>query len=177
MIARAASVLLLLWLLGFALFAVTIPGPAPDGERTDGVVAVTGGAGRVARGLALVQAGAARRLLVSGADRRVRKADLAAEYRVPARLIACCVDLGQESVDTRSNGDETARWIAARGYRSIRLVTTDWHMARAHYELGRALPAGVTVLPDAVPSEPGLMTLIAEYNKYLLRRVAAPLGY
>ena len=40
----------------------------------------------------------------------------------------------------------------------------------------RVLGSDVVLLPDAVPSEPGLRSLFSEYNKYLLRRLAAPLG-
>lgn len=176
MIKRFLSFLVLVWALGFALFAVTLPRPLDDHARTDAVVVLTGGAGRVSRGLELVRSGQVRRMLVSGVDRRVKPHELAAEYGVPARLIDCCVDLGHESVDTRSNAEETAEWAKRRDIHSIRLVTTDWHMPRARYELERILDPGVTVVVDAIPSQPGLFALLKEYNKYMLRRVAAPFG-
>lgn len=176
MISRFVSLVLLLWALGFAAFAVLLPRvPAPG--RTDAIVVLTGGAGRVERGVALLGAGQARRMLVSGVDRAVRPHELAREAKAPAALFACCVDLGKESVDTRSNGEETAAWIRRHGYRSVRLVTTDWHMPRARFELAHALrPDRITLLPEPVPSEPGLTVLMAEYNKYLLRRVAVLAG-
>ena len=111
-------------------------------------------------------------MLVSGVDRRVRPADLAREYRVPRALIACCVDLGREAVDTRSNAEETARWVREHGYRTVRLVTSDWHLPRARMELVAALGPQVVVLGDGVPSEPRLGTLVNEYNKLILRRIA-----
>ena len=175
MIARFFAFLVLFWALGFALFAVTLPGPAAAGP-TDAIVVLTGGPGRVRHGLTLLKAGQAKRMLVSGVDRRVKPHELAAEYHVPARLVDCCVDLGHESVDTRSNAEETAAWAKRRGFRSIRLVTTDWHMPRAHYELGRLVDSTVEIVPDGVVSEPGLIALLKEYNKYLLRRFAAPIG-
>lgn len=175
MIARAVSFLLVAWVLGFALFALTLPTPLPDGV-TDGVVVLTGGPGRIQRGIALLEQKKAKRMLVSGVDRQVRPHELAIEQKVPADLVRCCVDLGRESVDTRSNGEETAAWVKKRGYRSIRLVTTDWHMKRARFELSRALSDDVYVVGDAVRSEPSLRVLFTEYNKYLLRRMAAPLG-
>jgi hypothetical protein len=49
-------------------------------------------------------------------------------------------------------------------------------MPRARFELGRMLDPQVTLISDAVDSEPGLLSLLKEYNKYLLRRLAAPLG-
>jgi uncharacterized SAM-binding protein YcdF (DUF218 family) len=174
-IRRALSFLLLFWALGFALFAVTLPGPA-SGQATDAVVVLTGGPGRVRRGLDLLAAGQAKRMLVSGVDRRVKPHELAAEYGVKPRLVDCCVDLGHESVDTRSNAAETAAWARKRGFHSIRLVTTDWHMPRARYELARQVDPDVAIVTDAVASEPGLLALLKEYNKYLLRRFAAPIG-
>lgn len=175
MIRRFLSFIILFWALGFALFAVTLPGPA-SGRGTDAVVVLTGGPGRVRRGLDLLEAGQAKRMLVSGVDRRVKPHELAAEYGVQPRLVDCCVDLGHESVDTRSNAEETAAWAKRRGFHSIRLVTTDWHMPRARYELSRTVDPQVEIVTDAVVSEPGLIPLLKEYNKYLLRRFAAPIG-
>ncbi|WP_156678033.1 YdcF family protein [Sphingomonas profundi] len=176
MIARLLSAVALLWALGFAWFAIGLPEPAPDALVTDAIVVVTGGPGRVRRGLHLLAAGRAQRLLVSGADRRVRAGELAAINDVPPALVAQRVDLGHEAVDTRSNADETAAWLARHGFRTVRLVTTDWHMPRARFELARVVDGKVRIVPDAVRSEPGLMILFKEYHKYLLRRLAAPLG-
>jgi uncharacterized SAM-binding protein YcdF (DUF218 family) len=176
-IGRLAALVLIVWGLGFAVFALTLPRPAGD-QRTDAIVVLTGGAGRLDRGLGLIAAHRAQRLFVSGADRTVRKKELAARTGRPIALFDCCVDLGQESVDTRTNATETARWLKAHHYRSVRLITTDWHMPRAHSDLNRAISgSGITVVPDAIRSQPGLMTLFTEYNKYVLRLIAAPLGY
>jgi uncharacterized SAM-binding protein YcdF (DUF218 family) len=176
-IARLLGLLVLAWALGFALFALTLPRPADD-RATDSIVVLTGGAGRLDRGLDLLARRRAARLFVSGADRTVRKKELAARTHRPMVLFDCCVDLGQESVDTRSNAIETARWLRAHHYRSVRLITTDWHMPRAHADLSRQLSGdGIAILPDAVRSQPSFLTLFTEYNKYVLRRVAAPFGY
>ena len=175
MIVRIASALLLAWMLGFAWFAVGLPGPADD-RITDAIVVPTGGAGRVNRGVALLARHRARRMLLSGVDRRVRPSEIAETFDATPAMVACCIDLGREAVDTRSNGEETAAWIRARGYRSVRLVTTDWHMARARFELARQLGPDVTIVADGVPSEPGFLSLLTEYNKYLLRRFTAPFG-
>lgn len=174
MIRRLLATLMIVWLTGFVWFVVMLPRPADD-SRTDAVIVLTGGAGRIERGLAVLTAGQARRMLISGVDPLVRPRELAGRYGVPARLFACCIDLG-DAVDTRSNGEEAADWIRARRYRSVRLVTTDWHMRRAGFELERQLPPGTTVLRDAVRSDPDLGMLLTEYHKYLLRRGAALFG-
>ena len=119
-----------------------------------------------------MQARQAKRMLITGVAPQVLPRELAAEYKKSPRLFACCVDLGHEAVDTQSNAEETARWVQEHGYRSVRLVTSDWHVARARLELVHALDDDVTVVGDGVPSHPRIGLLIAEYNKLLLRQFA-----
>ncbi|HET7816153.1 MAG TPA: YdcF family protein [Sphingomicrobium sp.] len=171
MIARFLSFLLLLYALGFILFGVTLGRPAKAGVETDAVVVVTGGTGRIERAIEVLARRRAERVLIAGADPSVTKADLI-ERVGRARLVRCCVDLGSESVDTRSNAEEAQRWLARHKYKSLRLVTNDWHMRRAAYEFRRALGSEYEVVQDAVPTEPGFATLFAEYNKFVLRRLA-----
>lgn len=175
MMTRLLGLVAVLWCLGFAVFMLLLPRPL-EGNTTDAIVVPTGGAGRIDRGIALLQAHQARRMLVTGVAPGVRPIDLAREYRTPAALFACCIDLGADAVDTRSNGEETAAWVKTHGYRTIRLVTSDWHVPRARMELGAAMGPGVRVLGDGVPSTPRLGTLVNEYNKLILRRVALWLG-
>ncbi|MGK2908672.1 MAG: YdcF family protein [Sphingobium sp.] len=175
MIVRILSLGLIGWILGFAWFGAFLPQPL-DGRTTDAIVVLTGGAGRLDRGLVLLKDGAAKRMLISGVDRSVRPIELAERYRVPMRLFDCCVTLGREAIDTRSNALETGRWLDRRNFRTVRLITTDWHMRRAALELRQALPRDVVLVYDAVPSRPSLMVLFKEYNKYLLRRIVALIG-
>ena len=175
MIVRFFSLMIVIWALGFAAFVLMLPEPADD-RRTDAIVVLTGGAGRIQRGAALLQAGKAQRMLVAGVDRRVLPHELAAEHDVPESLFARRITLGHESVDTRTNAVEAGDWIDAHRFRSVRLVTTDWHMPRARFELSQVLEPDIVLVADAVPSEPGLMLLLTEYNKYLLRRAAALFG-
>jgi uncharacterized SAM-binding protein YcdF (DUF218 family) len=168
---RLIAILALVYLLGFVAFMVTLPRPV-EGRPTDAVVVPTGGPGRIDRGLDLIAQHQAKRLLITGVAPGVRPAELAATNGVPVALFACCVDLGHEAVDTRSNAKETAQWVKAHGYKSVRLVTSDWHMARAGMELNAALDSDVAIVSDGVTSEAPLGLLIVEYNKLLLRRVA-----
>lgn len=170
-VARIVAVPVLAWLFGFLWFSLTLPGPAPLSARTDAVVVLTGGAGRFKRGLAVLEAGSARRMLVSGVGRNTTRRQLAAAAGIgTARLKT--TDLGYEAVDTRSNAEETARWVARHRFASIRLVTSAGHMRRSRLELSRVLPPGIAVLPDAVPVEPRAPSIATEWSKYLLRRLA-----
>ena len=173
MISRVAALFVLFYALGFMLFAFTLGRPAPaNAAATDAAVVLTGGSGRIEHGMAVLRAGKAKRLLVAGADPSVTKADIARRLGGSSRLLACCVDLGSESVDTRSNAEEAGRWLAKRRFRSVRLITSDWHMRRARYEFERGLDGAYAIKTDAVRTSPPFLTLFGEYNKYVLRRLA-----
>ena len=167
MIARIAGFVLMVWLIGFVWFAFSLPQAAPLREATDVIVVPTGGVGRIDRGVELLRRGAADKLLVTGVDAEVRPVEFAAEYDLSPQEMDCCVVLGFSALDTRGNARETAEWIREGKYRSLRLVTSDWHMRRAASELGPVLPAGVTVVQDAVSTEPSLKMLFLEYHKLL----------
>jgi uncharacterized SAM-binding protein YcdF (DUF218 family) len=172
---RILALLIIIWILGFAWFALFLPQPM-DIEQTDGVVVLTGGTNRIDRGLVIMRAGKARRLLISGVDRDVRPAELAAQYPGKEDIFACCTDLGFRAVDTQSNALETARWVEKHHIKSVRLVTNAWHMRRARLELDNAMSGKVKITNDAVPASPSLAILFTEYNKYWLRKLAATLG-
>ncbi len=176
MIRHGLSAFFLVWVLGFLWFAVSLPQPSGD-QATDAVIVPTGGAGRIAQGLQVLDDGLAERMLVSGVDREVRPEEFAAEFEVDEARMACCVTLGFSAVDTRSNAAEIAQWVEDNEVNSLRLVTTDWHMRRAANELGRTLPEDVTVVRDAVPSEPSMASLFLEYHKLLASWVAGLFGF
>jgi Uncharacterized conserved protein len=173
MISRLAALFLLLYAAFFLLFAFTLGKPAAaTAPVTDAAVVLTGGSGRIERGIEVIRESKAKRLLVAGADPSVTKADLTRRIPNAGGLIKCCVDLGSESVDTRTNAEEAGRWLAKRGFHSVRLITSDWHMRRARYEFEKVLGRRYRLITDGVRSEPSFLTLFGEYNKYLLRRAA-----
>jgi uncharacterized SAM-binding protein YcdF (DUF218 family) len=173
MIARLASLLVLFYALGFVFFAFTLGKPAPAGAApTDAAVVLTGGSGRIEHAIDVLRAGKAKRLLIAGADPSVAKRDLVRRIPGSSGLMKCCVDLGSETVDTRSNAEDAARWLARKRFHSLRLITSDWHMRRARYEFGKVLGHRYELITDAVRTEPSFLTLFGEYNKYLLRRLA-----
>jgi uncharacterized SAM-binding protein YcdF (DUF218 family) len=173
MISRAAALLLLLYAIGFILFAFTLGKPASaQASPTDAAVVLTGGSGRIEHAIDVLHQGKAKRLLVAGADPAVTKRDLANAIPGSGSMLKCCVDLGSESVDTRSNAEEAGRWLSKRKFHSLRLITSDWHMRRARYEFTRVLGNRYVIVDDGVRTEPSFIILFAEYNKYLLRRIA-----
>lgn len=185
MLLRILAVFGLTWLTGFVAFTATIPTATPLSIRTDAVVVLTGGPGRLARGVAVLDAGAAQRMLVSGVGKDVTREQLAialdsgtsAKLRIAnLALFHTRVDLGYSAVDTRSNAQETAAWMAERHYRSLRLVTSAWHLRRATLELRAQLPADIAILGDAVPVEPAAASVAREYTKFVLRWMVLTAG-
>jgi uncharacterized SAM-binding protein YcdF (DUF218 family) len=174
-IRRTLAALFAVWLLGLVWFAVTLPGPS-DVASTDAIIVLTGGKGRFQRGLEVLAAGRAKRMLVSGVDPVVRRREFEAVQGVPPHLSQCCIDLGKEATDTITNAEEAKVWIKRYQFKSVRLVTTDWHMRRAAFEMRRGFDPSIFVVIDAVKGNPGLVTLAVEYNKYLSRRVAVLFG-
>lgn len=169
MFRRFVAFIVLVWLFGFLWFAVALPGPLPADVRTDAIIVLTGSSGRIEHSLKVLEAGKAPDLLVSGVDREVRPREFAAQFRVPPRLMRCCVTLGYRAYDTRSNAIEAAQWVTEHNAKSVRLVTADWHMRRAALELAREFPDDIRIERDAVPSRPSLGALFLEYHKLLAR--------
>jgi len=176
--AAAMAVLALLWLGGLVWFAETIPEVLDDpGESTDAIVVLTGGSQRLQSGLQLLAAGKAKMLFVSGVHHGVDVAALLRSVGQTPETVPCCVVLGHSADNTFGNAVETAAWMRQERFRSLRLVTSNYHMRRALLEFSRAMPevrvVPHPVFPEAVRQErwwasPGTLELIlGEYHKYL----------
>lgn len=183
--AWAAAAAGVLWLAGLVWFAEAIPEAVAEPERkTDAVVVLTGGAGRLSEGIELVGAGKAKKLFVSGVYRGVDVTQILRMAHQQGENLDCCLVLGHDADDTRGNAEETARWAREEGIGSIRLVTSNYHMRRSLLEFRRRMPE-VEIVPHPVfPPEfkargwwswPGTFRLVVlEYVKYLVA-VARPL--
>lgn len=172
---RGFAALALGWAAGLVWFSLSMPAPAPLDIRTDAVVVLTGGQGRLARGLEVLDADAAPRMLISGVAPATSAAMIAEAAGIPLSRLST-TDLGYGAIDTRSNAQETASWLRRRNATSVRVVTSSDHMRRALLELSRVLPQGVRVVPDAVPYQVGAAGVPYEYTKFLARRLALTLG-
>ncbi|MGD9769202.1 MAG: YdcF family protein [Pseudolabrys sp.] len=105
----------------------------------DGIVVLTGGASRVADAIELMAAGRGRRLLISGLHRTTTVGEIQRLNPDFSRVIRCCVDY-DHSRNTLGNAIETKRWAEDRGFHSIIVVTSNYHMPRAMAEIAHQLP-------------------------------------
>jgi uncharacterized SAM-binding protein YcdF (DUF218 family) len=174
-------VLLLIWSAGLFAFASRIAAstPAPEPAHADGIVALTGSSSvRIEAAVQLLEDGKAERLLVSGVNRDVTRPELQAVAHDFGRAFNCCVDLGFRAANTQGNARETANWATYHHYRSLIVVTADYHMPRAMMELQAAMP-GVALHPYPVVTstvdvrrwwrdQGDARRLAVEYCKYLV---------
>jgi uncharacterized SAM-binding protein YcdF (DUF218 family) len=169
----------LVWGAGLFAFAAAIPSVVEDTTtRTEAIVVLTGGSRRLATGLELLSRGMGRKLFVSGVYRGLDVAKLLELSKATPDEFECCVSIGHSAEDTAGNAKETAAWLNGMGLRSLRLVTSGYHMPRALLEFRHVL-GDAELIPHAVFSDhvkrerwwawPGTSSLIvSEYNKYLL---------
>ena len=166
------------WTGGLLVFATTLDTVVEDQDTvTDAIVVLTGGSERLSRGLALLEAGKARKLFISGVHKGVDLPEVLRQARPQASEHPCCIVLGHAADDTVGNAAETAAWMEAEHFSSLRLVTASYHMRRSLLEFRRAMPQASIianpVFPDAFKRDqwwrwPGTAHLLAtEYTKYL----------
>ncbi|MBO6506398.1 MAG: YdcF family protein [Kordiimonadaceae bacterium] len=164
--AKISFVVVSVWVLGFAVFAGTMPeAPAVDTlPEADGIVVLTGGGGRLDAAVDLLQAQKGKRLLISGVHQTVPESDIANLVQAPQTLFSCCVDLDRNSSNTIDNALTTAEWVEKHQYNSIYLVTADYHMQRSQLLIEEALP-DCEILPFPVHSNLSVQGLVMEYAK------------
>lgn len=174
----AATILPLFWAAGFVWFLRDQARTRPFPPDSDGIVVLTGGALRVETGLALLDAGVAPRLLVSGVGDGVTVPSLLdaawrpGEAGATVRLVSAelhrghVIELGHGAQTTVGNAAETASWARADDLRSIVVVTAGYHMRRALAEIADALPEA-RLRPYPVHPQASLRLLALEYSKLL----------
>lgn len=182
LVSMAFAAAALAWSAGFLAFVAAIPhaDAAPSAVTTrsyDAIVVLTGGSSRLEAGLALLEAGRAQKMFVSGVYHGVDVTTLLKLSRTAPRDLECCVVLGYAADDTTGNAAETATWMTAEKYHSLLLVTANYHLARSLLEFHAAMPeieiVAWPVHPPKVEIDdwwrrPGTARLLAgEYTKYL----------
>jgi uncharacterized SAM-binding protein YcdF (DUF218 family) len=179
----AFLVLALIWLAGLFAFATRVQQstPPPLPEAADGIVALTGANSnqRIGTAVALLGRDLGQRVLVSGVNPEASREDIRTVSRAVRRLYDCCVDLGFTAADTVGNARETAEWANAMRFRTLIVVTADYHMPRAMLELRAVMREPAITLQPYPVATPALKArrwwrsprtarlMVVEYSKYL----------
>src|SRR6266852_6249393 len=166
---------------GFTWFLERVPAHEVRLSRdADGIVALTGGASRITDAIELLASGRGKRLLISGAYRATNSTAISRLNPEFERWVRCCVDFDR-SLNTLGNAIETKRWAEHRGFRSLIVVTSNYHMPRALAEIAHQLPDVVLVpfpvVTDRQRVEPwwtdgvAARRMATEYVKYVFVRL------
>ncbi len=181
MLRAAALAVLALGMLGaggFVAFLMQLRVEEARPSRVaDGIVVLTGGSSRVSDAVDLLASGYGKRLLISGVHRTNGASDISRSVPESKDWFGCCVDLDRSAVNTRSNAAETKRWASERGFHSLIVVTSNYHMPRAIVEMSHAMP-DIELIPFSVigdkwrdevwwSSGATMRLLLSEYAKYL----------
>lgn len=128
-------------LAGFGMFLAAIQDSPPQPVQTaDGIVVLTGAAERIVDATNLLIEKKGTRLLITGVHPDTTLVEISRTVPARQQALECCVELGRSALNTRGNAIETAEWAQTRGFRSLIVVTSAWHMPRALVELRRAMP-------------------------------------
>jgi uncharacterized SAM-binding protein YcdF (DUF218 family) len=173
--------------MGFIGFLSQLRGAEIKPERqADGIVVLTGGSSRVSDAMDLLAGGYGKRLLISGVHPTNDANDISRSVPESRPLINCCIDLDYSAINTHSNAAQTRRWVHERGFKSLIVVTSNYHMPRAIAELSHAMP-DIDLIPFAVVGEKWrdepwwtsgatLRLLLSEYAKYVAAEVRVRLA-
>jgi uncharacterized SAM-binding protein YcdF (DUF218 family) len=163
---------------GFLIFLGHVASMKPPvSPKADAIVVLTGGYQRIDLAVQLLESGAGRRLLISGVNPATTSNHIRLLTKSTTGLFECCVDIGHDALDTAGNASETARWIKAHNFRTVILVTNNYHMPRSLAEIRRAddhsdfipYPVEEGLSLTEIGQNPLLIkTLASEYVKYLL---------
>jgi len=167
---------------GFVWFLTLVRSDEQKPPRNaDGIVVLTGGSSRVSDALELLSNGYGKRLLISGVHRANGVNDIVRSIPETQKLLTCCIDLDRSAVNTRSNATETRRWVSERGFKSLIVVTSNYHVPRARVELSHAMPdidlIWYPVIGEKWRDEPwwssgaALRLLLSEYVKYVVAEI------
>lgn len=166
------------FILGFVFFTFNVISlSTTTTEKADAIVVLTGVQARLQEGAQLLQKGLGKRLLISGVNTQAGQSEIRSLAGLDAKTFSCCVDLGYTALNTTGNASETQTWVEANKFRSLIIVTSNYHMPRSIAELKLVLP-DVRLIPHPVRSGPTnlkglwfspikLRNLLTEYIKFL----------
>ena len=175
MIKSIVLFIIIVWITGFFTFNYQINNYKCDEEaKTDAIIVLTGGRNRISEASKLLNKGLSDKMFISGVQKGVSLSDISATNSIDI-IDENKIYLG-EALDTIGNAKETTQWIAKNHIKTIRLVTSNYHIPRALEEF-KANDNNIIIVINPVYSDHvapyfwknwGTFLLLAsEYNKFL----------
>lgn len=176
----AISIVLAVVLAGFIVrrfvdFARDTENYGQTAMKADAIVVLTGGKGRTREGLELLRKGAAAVLIISGVNKDACL-DSIFLNQIRDNRERESVILEKKSRSTLENAVEVRKLMRERGFKSMILITSSYHMKRALFIFRRVMPPDITIWTDSVRtasfnaknrwSGNSLMLIAIEFVKY-----------
>jgi|TARA_R110002126_G_scaffold13118_1_gene56282 uncharacterized SAM-binding protein YcdF (DUF218 family) len=143
LIAQLGIVVWLFGLMGFITYSYFQKPPALESLQRQAVIILTGDNGRIDTGLALADAINSPAILISGVDPRVTKDALSSNWNVGEHINI--ISLDHDALNTVDNAKQSAKWLKENQYTSAVLVTSSYHMLRAHSIMKAVMPEIKTI--------------------------------
>jgi uncharacterized SAM-binding protein YcdF (DUF218 family) len=173
---------LTLWILGFLWFISSTPSHIKDDNiYTDAIIVLTGGKGRIIEGIRLLSENKAKKMLISGVGQNANLNDLKTMSdelaMISLKPYQSRITLGHYATNTKQNAHEAAMWMEFNNFKSLRLVTSSYHINRSVAEF-KSVMGNIEIIPHPVFTSnfklsewwkfPGTAKLLfLEYNKLI----------
>ncbi len=127
-------VALLAWIGGFFVFVEHINSYKIDTQtKTDAIIVLTGGKNRIAEGIKLLNENMSDKLFISGVPSKISIEDIEKQAKIVADDKGK-ITLGRKATNTIENASETTEWMHLNNIKSIRLITSSYHIPRSLQE-------------------------------------------
>ena len=118
---------------------------------SNNLVVLTGGTNRIKQTLKLfvIENSKQYNLLISGAGKGFNKKIVSTflpKTDFYKKKLNCCIFIENKSKNTISNATETYKWVRKNNFKSITLITSDYHMQRALVEFKKIL-VDIKIIP------------------------------
>ncbi len=130
-------------------FYEELPSEVPQAE---GIVALTGGKGRLSQALKLLPSSNARLLFISGVGPHVTLQSIFSEEELSG-IDMTKIYLDPKSTSTYQNALEARSHLIEKGVLSVILVTSNYHMKRAFFIFREVFPPNMDIIPYAISSD------------------------
>lgn len=142
---KLVALIIVAWAFCLIIFLIVIPTPKKVPEtlpKVDAVIILTGDYFRLEKGVEVFVKSDAKKILLSGVPKKVPKKSVLRRIKQLSKvdLPSDSLYLGHIADSTISNATEAKIFMDLNGYKSLNLVTSNYHIPRSLYLFHRAMP-------------------------------------